>query len=37
LALVRLSVRRIKVAIASSSPMQNVFALAHARLRSLAA
>lgn len=36
-ALVRLSVRRIKIAIASSCPMQNVFALAHARLRSLAA
>jgi hypothetical protein len=36
-ALVRLSVRRIKVAIASSCPMQNVFALAHSRLRSFAA
>ena len=36
-ALVRLSVRRINVAIASSCPLQNVFALAHARLRSFAA
>jgi hypothetical protein len=36
-ALVRLSVRRIKVAIASSCPTQTVFALAHARLRNFAA
>jgi DDE family transposase len=36
-ALVRLSVRRIKVAIASACPWQNEFALAHARLCSAAA
>jgi len=36
-ALVRLSVRRIKVAMASACPWQDEFALAHARLRSAAA
>jgi hypothetical protein len=35
-ALVRISVRRIKFAIASACPWQNEFALAHARLRSVA-
>ena len=35
--LVRVSVRRIKVAIASTCPWQNEFALAHARLREAAA
>src|SRR6201986_909378 len=32
-ALVRVSVRRIKIAMASACPWQDVFALAHARLR----
>jgi hypothetical protein len=36
-ALVRVSVRRIKVALASACPYQNEFALAHARLRNAAA
>jgi hypothetical protein len=36
-ALVRISVRRIKFAIASACPWQNEFALAHARLRTAAA
>ena len=36
-ALVRISVRRIKVAMASACPWQNEFALAHARLRNAAA
>ena len=36
-ALVQVSVRRIKLAIASACPWQNEFALAHARLRSAAA
>jgi Transposase DDE domain group 1 len=36
-ALVRISVRRIKFAIASASPWQNEFALAHARLRTATA
>jgi len=36
-ALVRISVRRIKFAIASACPWQDAFALAHARLRSAAA
>ena len=35
-ALVRISVRRIKVAIASACPRQDVFAQAHARLRQVA-
>jgi len=35
-ALVRISVRRLKFAIASACPWQNEFALAHARLRSVA-
>ena len=35
-ALVRISVRRIKVAIASACPRQDAFALAHARLRQVA-
>jgi hypothetical protein len=33
-ALVRVSVRRIKIAMASACPWQDVFALTHARLRS---
>jgi hypothetical protein len=36
-ALVRISVRRIKVAMASACPWQDAFALAHARLRNAAA
>ena len=32
-ALVRISVRRVKVAMSSAYPWQNEFALAHARLR----
>ena len=36
-ALVRVSVRRIKAALASACPYQNEFALAHARLRNAAA
>ena len=36
-ALVRISVRRIKLAMASACPWQNEFALAHARLRNAAA
>jgi Transposase DDE domain group 1 len=36
-ALVRISVRRIRVAMASACPWQNEFALAHARLRNAAA
>jgi hypothetical protein len=36
-ALVRISVRRIKVAIASACPTQDEFALAHIRLRMAAA
>jgi hypothetical protein len=36
-ALVRISVRRIKLAIASACPYQNEFSLAHARLRYAAA
>lgn len=36
-ALVRLSVRRIKVALASAFPRKDIFALAHCRLRTLAA
>jgi hypothetical protein len=32
-ALVRVSVRRIKIAMASACPSQDAFALAHARLR----
>src|SRR5262249_24325971 len=35
-ALVRISVRRLKFSIASACPWQNEFALAHARLRSVA-
>src|SRR4029079_12381261 len=36
-ALVRISVRRIKLAMASACPWQHEFALAHARLRNIAA
>ena len=36
-ALVRISVRRIKLAMASACPWQHEFALAHARLRNAAA
>ena|SRR5215831_2644681 len=36
-ALVRVSVRRVKIALASSYPLQPLFALAHTRLRRVAA